>query len=90
MSYMIPLIHHQPLRTPVTPRRKMNIVRHLCTTYPRTNFALSNLPNLNFASIAIVKLHSSKYFDAHKGFKQVLLNYTDTMMPKSVDCKKVK
>ena len=26
-----------------------------------------------------------KYFDAHKRFKKVLLNYTDTVTPKSVD-----
>src|SRR5258708_29556390 len=28
---------------------------------------------------------TDKYFDAHKRFKKVLLNYTDTVTPKSVD-----
>jgi DNA polymerase-4 len=82
-----PLIRHKPVAIAAydTPRGAI-----IASSYEAKALGIKLGVNVREArmlcrDVIIMMPDPNKYFDAHKRFKQVLLNYTDTVTPKSVD-----
>jgi len=82
-----PLIRHKPVAIAAydTPRGAV-----IASSYEAKQLGIKLGVNVREArllcrDVIILMPDPDKYFDAHKRFKQVLLNYTDTVTPKSVD-----
>ncbi|HJT58332.1 MAG TPA: hypothetical protein VJ761_17640 [Ktedonobacteraceae bacterium] len=82
-----PLIRHKPVAIAAydTPRGAV-----IASSYEAKALGIKLGVNVRVArllcrDVIVMMPDPDKYFDAHKRFKQVLLNYTDTVTPKSVD-----
>jgi len=82
-----PLIRHKPVAIAAydTPRGAV-----IASSYEAKALGIKLGVNVREArllcrDVIVMMPDPDKYFDAHKRFKQVLLNYTDTVTPKSVD-----
>ncbi len=82
-----PLIRHKPVAIAAydTPRGAV-----IASSYEAKALGIKLGVNVREArllcrDVIVLTPDPDKYFDAHKRFKQVLLNYTDTVTPKSVD-----
>ena len=82
-----PLIRHKPVAIAAydTPRGAV-----IASSYEAKELGIKLGVNAREArmlcrDVIIMMPDADKYFDAHKRFKQVLLNYTDSVTPKSVD-----
>ncbi len=82
-----PLIRHKPVAIAAydTPRGAI-----IASSYEAKALGIKLGVNVREArllcrDVIVLMPDPDKYFDAHRRFKQVLLNYTDTVTPKSVD-----
>ena len=82
-----PLLRHKPVAIAAydTPRGAV-----IASSYEAKALGIKLGVNVREArllcrDVIVMMPDPDKYFDAHKRFKQVLLNYTDTVTPKSVD-----
>jgi DNA polymerase IV len=82
-----PLIRHKPVAIAAydTPRGAV-----IASSYEAKALGIKLGVNVREArllcrDVIVMMPDPDKYFDAHKRFKKVLLNYTDTVTPKSVD-----
>ena len=82
-----PLIRHKPVAVAAydTPRGAV-----IASSYEAKSLGIKLGVNVREArmlcrDVIVMMPDPEKYFDAHRRFKQVLLNYTDSITPKSVD-----
>src|SRR5665213_856389 len=82
-----PLIRHKPVAIAAydTPRGAV-----IASSYEAKALGIKLMVNVREArmlcrDVIIMTPDPEKYFDAHRRFKKVLLNYTDEVTPKSVD-----
>jgi DNA polymerase-4 len=82
-----PLIRHKPVAIAAytTPRGAV-----IASSYEAKALGIKLGVNVRearllFRDVIVLAPDPDKYFDAHRRFKQVLLNYTDAVTPKSID-----
>lgn len=82
-----PLIRHKPVAIAAYASPKGAV---LASSYEAKAMGIKLMVNVREArllcpDVIVMTPDPQKYFDAHRRFKKVLLNYTDNVVPKSVD-----